>query len=49
MNPTTIDDLKTFAENVKYASSWRDSMEFLATILRAEFEAQAPATPPAAE
>lgn len=48
MNPSTIDDLKTFAENVQYSANWRDSLAMLAIILAAEFQAQAPAVAPEA-
>lgn len=46
MNPTTIEKLNSFINNVPYASSWRDSLAEFATIVRDEFVAQAPAVPP---
>ena len=40
---TQIDNLNSFAENVQYASNWRESMAELAQTLRAGLDAQAAA------
>lgn len=42
-NMTQIDNLNSFAENVQYASNWRESMAELAQTLRAGLEEQAAA------